>query len=161
MRYFIKEVEGPLIAVVTRTGDEYTWADKDGVKQDKAFEGYESWTDLRQMMGRNLWMELIWNNETEVIFSGHRGHYAHVDVIQLALDYGMPNKPDENGIGFAELVADYMETGGTGDYCEFSAEASDEAEDWLNTHIAESGHFGWEDGEFYFLNDSDEGSDDD
>ena len=59
MKYLIREQGVKIIGEVNQTGDSYTWVDENGVKQDRSFEGYESWDDLRQMMARNMWMELI------------------------------------------------------------------------------------------------------
>jgi len=86
------------------------------------------------------------------LIDGHHGHYGTVALLELALAHGMPNSPDKDGIGYAEVAADYRETGGLGDHCEFIAECSDDAEDWLNDNIAPEGHqFGWSDGEFFLL----------
>lgn len=91
----------------------------------------------------------------ECLITGHRGHYAHVDLIELALFHGMPDEADDNGITLSDVVDDYNATGGTGDYCEFTPELSDEAEEWLNANVATNDHaFGWVDGEFYFANDT-------
>lgn len=74
-----------------------------------------------------------------------RGHYAHVALIQRALDCGMPDND------YQIVVDDYYASGGTGDHCEFSVECADEALEWLNDNVAAEGYlFDWFEGDVQY-----------
>ena len=82
-------------------------------------------------------------------FESSRGHYITVDIIELAIAHGMPDTPDDEGHTLADVIADYRDTGGTGDLCEFVYEDQFAAMDWLNDNIAgDDLHFDMYEGDF-------------
>jgi hypothetical protein len=77
-----------------------------------------------------------YHGEIGCIFDGNRGQYISQAIQEMALAYGWPEH-------LAELSPD----------AEWYHDAGIEAEDWLNTNIAEPGHsFGCgESGDFFYM----------
>lgn len=93
---------------------------------------------------------------------GARGWRAPARVVEIAHTYGMPATP-----GDAEILAHYqqgdgepltlptgetLDAGEIGNAVSGQGELADQAETWLNDHIAPDGwSFGWIDGDFCLL----------
>jgi hypothetical protein len=74
--------------------------------------------------------------------AGHHGHYASAIVIETALNYGWHDTQA------AEIAARYPEL--TEHEQDVLNDVVNDAEQWLNEHIAPEGYsFGWHDGEFF------------
>ena len=74
---------------------------------------------------------------------GSRGHYAAPYMVTLAVDRGYPITEEDQ-----ELITAYL-AGETFDPEGAVVEIADEAEAWLNEHMAPAGYlFGWSDGDF-------------
>lgn len=87
--------------------------------------------------------------ETGCIFDGHRGQYIYGDIISLAVSHGMQLSAldaQEMSIAARDSV---LGAGVTA--TEAVIDIANEAEEWLNEHVAEDGHsFGWFDGEYFY-----------
>ena len=82
---------------------------------------------------------------------GHWGQYGGAQVIEIARDRGWE---DAEAIDLAARHLASMgpstEPGLTVDEHEMLTSAADDAEEWLNEHVAPEGYaFGWHDGEFF------------
>lgn len=79
--------------------------------------------------------------------AGRHGHYAMPGVIEIALAYGWA---DEQASGIAQRYPDLSESDQ-----DALSDTVDDAEQWLNSHVAPQGFsFGWHDGEFFLWSDS-------
>ncbi len=88
---------------------------------------------------------------------GSRGWHASATLVRIAHDYGMTLTADDVAIldsyesGLVEKVG--LSTGETVDPTECvtgQGDLADQAEEWLNDHVAPEGYsFGWNDGEFF------------
>lgn len=74
---------------------------------------------------------------------GSWGHYAAMRLCEIAESLGWPIDAESKA-----LVANYADA--TSEDSEIVYELADEAEEWMNRHVAPKGYgFGWQDGEFY------------
>lgn len=101
--------------------------------------------------------DIEYTGEVGCLVAGHRGQYAHLEVIRLALAYGWQGPDGWTPDDIAAAVADYesgdadreIEPG----YPVFEAtgELANDAETWLNDHVAADGFvFYWETSEFFY-----------
>lgn len=87
---------------------------------------------------------------------GHRGHYATSGLVWKACDWGF-EIDDSDRLALEAYEAGNDEIFHLGEKVEvfdWVVELADEAEAWLNDHVAPEGHsFGWMDCEFYLWTD--------
>ncbi len=86
--------------------------------------------------------------EVGVLISGHAGRYGATELIRLAQEYGFGLDTSDSN-----CVARYEdgEFDPTGELDETILWISEDAEDFLNDHVAEEGYmFSWYEGEFYY-----------
>lgn len=92
---------------------------------------------------------------------GSRGWRASAALVRIAHDYGMTLTEDDLAIldAYEDGTTDSLtlSTGETVDPAECvigQGEMADQAEEWLNDHVAPAGYmFGWHDGEFFLWSD--------
>lgn len=83
------------------------------------------------------------------LIDGHHGWHGHYMMVDLAIDLGFPIR-DEDRAHLDRYRSDMMDHE-SAEWVTGQGGLMDEAEGWLNTHVAENGHhFAWEDGEFFY-----------
>lgn len=88
--------------------------------------------------------------------AGHRGRYATSGLVYKAMDWGFVIDSDDDRALTAYDGGDdeILHDGEMVDVFDWVIELADEAEAWLNDHVAPEGHsFGWFDCEFFLWTD--------
>lgn len=90
---------------------------------------------------------------------GHWGHFGVTRLIEIAQDYGYELCDDDEKAVHAfkdwidEFEGDCGEYHNAADWILMQGGLGDDAEEWLNENVAREGYnFGWNDGEFFYMN---------
>ncbi len=87
---------------------------------------------------------------------GHWGHYGIARLVDIAQDNGFEiSDLDESAVwAYRNNIENFYDeqTGEFHNAFEWTLAVSEDAEEWLNEHIARPGfYFGWHDGEFFYM----------
>lgn len=95
-----------------------------------------------------------YTGETGCLIGGHHGWRGTVEVIHIARAYGFTLEDEDQELIDRVDANNRMMDATADEWWDAIVPMSDDAEEYLNEHIAPEGYqFGWYDGEFYLSSD--------